>query len=309
MKIKSAYMQFCYKKIGDGRNTLFWEDRWVGVKPLADQFPDLFNISLTKNISVARVFASNWSILKFRRDLVGDKFRSWHNMRKMCEPMILNDRPDRVLWSLNGNGVFTVKSFYNALKVHNLPKKRDVIWTLKIPLKVRVFLWLARKNKILTRDNLIKRAWKGGNTRCTFCGFDESVNHLFFECVVARFVWRVVKVCFNLGPFTDFDYVWQTWFTTLNKSTKKVVGVGLAAVFWSIWKCRNDAIFRGNLIKDPTVLISIICYWISSWSILQNSEERARRLELGVHLLGRLTSDFFSQRHGWTLMRNRLGIG
>jgi hypothetical protein len=35
------------------------------------------------------------------------------------------------------------------------PNKR--IWEAKIPLKIKIFLWLLQQDAILTKDNLIKR--------------------------------------------------------------------------------------------------------------------------------------------------------
>ena len=54
-----------------------------------------------------------------------------------------------------------------------------------MPHRYLVFLWLAFKNKILTRDNLNKRRVVE-NLKCLYCDEEESICHLFFECVVAR---------------------------------------------------------------------------------------------------------------------------
>jgi hypothetical protein len=67
----------------------------------------------------------------------------------------------------------------------------------KLPHKIKVFLWLVLRNKILTKDNLKKRNWQGSDG-CVFCGLLESINHLFFDCLVARYVWRVIQVSLNL---------------------------------------------------------------------------------------------------------------
>jgi hypothetical protein len=55
-----------------------------------------------------------------------------------------------------------------------------VVWKLKLPLKIEVFLWYLRRGVILTKDNLVKRNWKGC-TRCCFCNSEESIQHLFFN--------------------------------------------------------------------------------------------------------------------------------
>jgi hypothetical protein len=66
---------------------------------------------------------------------------------------------------------------------------------MKLPLKIKIFMWFFHKKVILTKDNLIKRNWNG-NTSCCFCDKDESIQHLFFECPLAKlygalFIWRL----------------------------------------------------------------------------------------------------------------------
>lgn len=39
---------------------------------------------------------------------------------------------------------------------------RSIVWKLKVPLKIKIFLWYLQKGVILTKDNLLKRRWKGG---------------------------------------------------------------------------------------------------------------------------------------------------
>jgi hypothetical protein len=40
------------KKLGCGGSTSFWLDRWVGIAPLCDSFPRLFNISLQRDHAI-----------------------------------------------------------------------------------------------------------------------------------------------------------------------------------------------------------------------------------------------------------------
>ena len=67
-----------------------------------------------------------------------------------------------------------------------------------MPHRYLVFLWLAFKNKILTRDNLNKRRVVE-NLKCLYCDEEESVFHMFFECVVARQIWSDVADSFEFN--------------------------------------------------------------------------------------------------------------
>jgi hypothetical protein len=58
---------------------------------------------------------------------------------------------------LNRNGVFTVCSYYEALKesvTTNFPWK--AIWRVKAPFRVAFFVWMTSSGKNLTINNLIK---------------------------------------------------------------------------------------------------------------------------------------------------------
>jgi hypothetical protein len=44
MKVKEAFFSRGNFKIGDGLSTKFWEDTWLGNKPLATKYPELYII-------------------------------------------------------------------------------------------------------------------------------------------------------------------------------------------------------------------------------------------------------------------------
>jgi hypothetical protein len=108
------------------------------------------------------------------------------------------------------------------------------LWKSKLPQKLKVFIWLVVRNKILTKDNLKKINWHGSSD-CCFCGGPESIDHLFFKCTIARFVWRVIKVALNLDFIPkNTRELCDSW---MNKSKDKVTNLllfGCGAVFWAI---------------------------------------------------------------------------
>jgi zinc-binding in reverse transcriptase len=64
-------------------------------------------------------------------------------------------------------------------------------WKLRIPSKVKIFLWLLHRNRILTNANLRKNNWPCGAT-CVLCSMaiEEDADHLFFRCHYARRIWN-----------------------------------------------------------------------------------------------------------------------
>jgi hypothetical protein len=48
---------------------------------------------------------------------------------------------------------------------------------MKVPLKIRIFMWFLNRKEILTKDNLVKRNWTG-DKKCAFCDEEETIEHL-----------------------------------------------------------------------------------------------------------------------------------
>jgi zinc-binding in reverse transcriptase len=49
-------------------------------------------------------------------------------------------------------------------------------------------MWLVRKNKVLTKDNLVKSGWQG-DTHCLFRLAKEISDHLFVQCPFVNCLW------------------------------------------------------------------------------------------------------------------------
>ena len=151
------------------------------------QYPSLYNIVQRKEDYVATVLNSIPLNIHFRRSLVGERWDAWlHLVRRLMEVQ-LSDELDTIRWSLTTTGVFSVKSMYLDL-IDTGPLSRSLhLWKVKVPLRIKIFMWFIHKGLILTKDNLSKINWVG-NTRSCFCDHNESIKHLFLECPLAKLV-------------------------------------------------------------------------------------------------------------------------
>ena len=104
---------------------------------------------------------------------------------------------DKPTWILTAGRKFTVKSLYRDLIKSDVGFSKKFLWKTKVPTNIRFFLWLLARKSILTRDNLLKRGWKG-DKNCVFCGKAETIDHLFFLCSVAKTIWALVRCAFDL---------------------------------------------------------------------------------------------------------------
>ena len=81
-----------------------------------------------------------------------------------------------------------VKIWLNLLIVNYIDFPFKFLWKVKVPPKINVFLRLVEHNNVLTKDDLmIIRGWIG-NSKCAFCFINETVDHPFIHCSVAKFM-------------------------------------------------------------------------------------------------------------------------
>ena len=107
------------KRIGNGLNTKFWHDSWVGIDPLRVNFPRLFSLSNQKEAKVGDLWelidgVQVWS-LEWRRNIF-----VWENVILEDLLGVLEERGptegDNVWWwNAEDRGGFLVKSAYNLV--------------------------------------------------------------------------------------------------------------------------------------------------------------------------------------------------
>jgi hypothetical protein len=73
---------------------------------------------------------------------VAQNLHSWHNLVMRLTTIQLTDQPDKFKWSPKSNGQISVWSIYQAFLDTNVVPHNSYLWKIKIPLKIKIFLWL-----------------------------------------------------------------------------------------------------------------------------------------------------------------------
>jgi hypothetical protein len=201
------------KKVGDGRLTAFWTDIWIGNVSLKDRFPRLFSVSSIQEAKVGS--AGSWVngrwcwAIAWRQNLFvwEDELRA--QLMEILLGASLSMSEDKWVWSVEADGVFSVKSCYSLLSRRVLPLV-DIpvvqkfvfqrIWKSGAPLKVNAFSWQALIDKIPSKSNLFRRGVvrEVEETYCNCCGVSlETTTHILLHCNLASTVWY--RVCNWLG--------------------------------------------------------------------------------------------------------------
>ena len=242
MMIKDEVLASGSFDIKDGSNTRFWDDIWVGTLPFKDRYPSLYNIVRDPHATVEKAMATQPLNISFRRALMDNKLVEWQDLVAQIAHVNLVDGTDTFRWNLTKSGLYSVRSLYLHLINTQPPFQHKMIWKLKIPLKIKIFLWFLERGILLTKDNLAKKNWTGSQ-KCCGCNSNETIQHLFLDCPYARLVWRIIFFAIGLTPPRSIRHMFNSWLSNQSKKIRNVIWVEVVAVCWAIWRCHNDIIF------------------------------------------------------------------
>ena len=128
----------------------------------------------------------------------------------LVKQVVLSDSSDQPVWMLNSSSKYSVKSFYKMINFGGVSSDvKDDIWKIKVPLRIKIFMWFVHKQVILTKDNLLRRSWVG-NSLCCFYDNDETIQHLFIDCPLAKLLWHTIHIAFNISPPVSIDMLFGT---------------------------------------------------------------------------------------------------
>lgn len=267
---KAAKMGYFWK-VGNGKRTKFWEDHWFGTCSLATQFWDIYILVHEHNCSIADIWDGVNLKLTFRRSVDQNFLLRWYDLVHIAESIQLSNEEDSLVWKFESKGIYSVSSMYAIVNFRGItPTYVPSVWKINVPPRLHVFLWLLINNKLLTRDNLNKRQSLEDLT-CLFCGEPESCSHLFFECVVAREMWRNISIPSNSGIPSDILDIANLW---ISNKTHVVQNIVRTAALWCVWKCRNDMCFNRVSWSGMQAIYLRVAYTLVRWQLLCPEKEK-----------------------------------
>ena len=88
--------------------------------------------------------------------------------------------------------------------------------------------------------------------------------------------------------------MFENWLNGIDKNTKARIRIGVSALVWSIWNCRNNIVFNR---KDSTKFLQVIhmaVHWIQLWRFMLPEDQR-ELMVAGCNRLLTVAQDFFYQ--------------
>ncbi|GKA64535.1 RNA-directed DNA polymerase, eukaryota [Tanacetum coccineum] len=171
---------------------------------------------------------------------------------------------DRWVWPLEGFGDFSVASVRKLTDDKRLPKvSSKTRWIKAVPIKVNVHAWKVRLDCLPTRINISRKGMDIESILCLIChNAGESLRHLFFNCHVAREIFRKITCWWDVSYTEVSSYEeWLAWILNLRLSVKhKRLLEGVSAVenmYWPILERRWNARLLGIDHKAIHLLFSM----------------------------------------------------
>ncbi len=196
-----------------------------------------------------------------------------HQPTTIARNVCLSNAPDRIFWRWSNSGIFSVRSAYSFMFFDGVDDCYiPHIWSLWIPLRVKIFMWLAAKNRLLTTDFLTKRGWLGPSM-CFLCGVaEENISHILLCCSSSKAVW--IGMLRNFPPISnhlisscgDVATRWCRTRLTISGNMRNIFDICFAALCWELWNERNIRIVESRNTRSEACAsraISLAKLWIS----------------------------------------------
>ncbi|GAA0142019.1 hypothetical protein LIER_35498 [Lithospermum erythrorhizon] len=206
-------------QIGDGRSINIWQHRWL--KHTWSKTPITPCTEFNSYLTVADLIDSEvgiWNISK-----ISNNFYEVDQIEILQLPLNHLHISDKEIWCNHPEDKFTIKHAYKlyiSMKDEGATTSdmQDItssffnrMWDIKIPSKVKHFLWRAVHNMLPTVDNLVKRK-VNLEQGYKFCNNQrEDIMHVFNDCAFSQEIcrilttgWVVAELDGFVGPFGDW---------------------------------------------------------------------------------------------------------
>lgn len=182
-------------------------------------------------------------------------------MRSSLPTHLVSNRAheDKCEWSLSSNGLFTISSLWENLRVY-FPKItwHNVVWLAGHIPRYSVITWLAILNRLATADRLVLIGINSSPC-CSLCNCLESHDHLFFNCPYSMQIWEYIslKICVSWTPLSRSGWI-STLSGLLGKSLcTTIIKLTFPTTVYHVRLERNCRKFQ-NVVESRTFTVVIL---------------------------------------------------
>ncbi|XP_023759766.1 uncharacterized protein LOC111908165 [Lactuca sativa] len=172
---------------------------------------------------------------------------------------------------LSSTGTYEVRDLRHRWDYTTSVMDGQISWLKEVPLKVYCFIWRAKMGRIPVAVELAKRGVVPENLTCPMCNeYEEDSNHVLVDCSYARSVCEGVSRWCNiqLGPLhTVKDVLGSISQWGVCKKRRRIILAIYYGTLWSLWKTRNEMVFKKNRLppdKVTDIIKSVVYLWVKN---------------------------------------------
>lgn len=281
LKGRSVLAKGLGRCVRSGRKTLFWLDSWLPCGPLIMHAKyDIEENEVERPLADYYTGNGNWKwedLSAYLPDEVLEMLAAlW------LDPSL--DEDDEVCWKLTADGSFSIKSAYDSQLQDYQGDSRiwRVIWQLKCPSKMLIFLWKIMYEALPTwrffeRRNLMD------TSLCFRCGRAvEDILHALRDCASSRKVWLSFDIPLRYNSF--FSNSLHDWLIENLMARDTLCNVPWSIVFsfaiWMIWFWLNSMLHVNDFTWPLNTSAVIMGGAKEAWDVLSSLHNRLKRLTL-----------------------------
>ncbi|KAK0592975.1 hypothetical protein LWI29_028449 [Acer saccharum] len=249
-------------RIGTGNSVFIYKDCWL---PRPSTFKPFSPPRLGQTAKVHELMlpSGGWNV-----GLIREIFWPEDANLILSLPCSVGSQPDSLMWHYDKYGAYSVKSGYRLgcelssnASSSGLSSKESwwkFFWRIRIPTKVKIFIWRACLNWIPTRCNLAKRGMHL-EIICPMCNkVPETTLHALWTCPTLL---HIRATCSFLKGFcvTDAMQFMDVMLLCMNNLLTAEFET-FCLIFWRVWFRRNRLI-HDNQLLDITEVVP----WASSF--------------------------------------------
>lgn len=247
---RSDAINFITYRISPRSTILLWHDPWIGHQPLSLQFGNEI-VSITQSINLATVSSiirnGDWDIGGLNHVLAIE-------LRHLLNSCPINTE-DKIFWE--GETRVNLSAIWNSIRSRGTPPPWiNSIWHPLIINNFAVFMWLALKNRLLTKDrmNLFGHNVLPGCVLC-YC-HNETAEHLFFSC---PYTYLILKECPLLVSNSWNEWLQDRFFQGNHTQIRTQLGyLYISVMIYYIWRECNDRVHQNGRGKSVSQILSCV---------------------------------------------------
>ncbi|KAL5543298.1 hypothetical protein UlMin_011008 [Ulmus minor] len=261
---RELYKQGLRRKIGSGQDTYIYHDCWL---PRAGVFKISSPRVLGKFDKVSSLITASGS---WDSSLIRESFHEDEAEAILSLPLPKRTTPDTLRWHYDKSGHYTVRSgYWLANNCRSVPSSSTSslnswwkrFWRLRVPSKIRIFIWKAFYNWIPSSVNLANHGVPT-QKRCLICNeADDTTLHALWGCKALDSLKVLCDsfIHFKLPPQCDL----KEFLLSANDDLSVENLEFLCILLWRIWFRRNKWVHERTWLDDDS------CY---SWARLHHAD-------------------------------------